>query len=227
MKPKYLEVLADSESVALRVTEEILNRATKSIDQRGCFTLVLAGGTTLKQTYQLLAQSHADWSKWHIFYGDERCLPADHADRNSVMVAENWLDKVAIPKTEIYTIPAEMGAVDGAKIYSNIIQSHLPFDLVLLGMGEDGHSASLFPGHEHIEDLDVVPINKAPKPPEQRISLNYRLLLKKTQTMIMVITGEGKREAVDAWFSGRDLPIARLAQHPECRVFIDRDAMQR
>ena len=226
MKPEHLQVLVNSEAVARKVAETILDYAFKSIEQCGRFTLVLAGGTTPKRAYQLLAQSHADWSQWYIFYGDERCLPADDADRNSVMARESWLERVAIPECQIFPIPAEKGAVEGAKAYAKSIQAYLPFDLVLLGMGEDGHSASLFPGHEHTEDLDVVVVDKAPKPPSQRISLSYQLLIQKTRTLLMVITGTGKRKAVDAWFSGQDLPIAKLSQHSECWVFMDQDAMQ-
>ncbi len=82
-------------------TQRILEAAKEAIAKHGSFLIVLAGGSTPKNVYQLLAKADADWSKWHIYYNDDRCLPVDHPERNSLMAAEAWLNHVAIPKNQI------------------------------------------------------------------------------------------------------------------------------
>jgi 6-phosphogluconolactonase len=137
------------ELLAEAVCQRILGAADKAIANKGVFKLVLAGGTAPVKAYQLLATKQADWSKWHIYHGDERCLPVDNAERNSLVAEQKWLNLVAIPKAQIYNIPAELGAEVGAEKYAKVVADAGTFDLVLLGMGEDGHTASLFPGHVH------------------------------------------------------------------------------
>ena len=102
----YLET---EEDVAQAACRQILNAAESAISEHGKFKLVLAGGTTPEKVYRLLAESNADWANWYIYYGDERCLPADHQDRNSAMASRVLLDNVAIPESHIFTIPAEIG----------------------------------------------------------------------------------------------------------------------
>jgi len=110
----YLET---AEQVAEAACQQILNAATSAISERGKFKLVLAGGGTPEKVYRLLAESNADWANWHIYYGDERCLPADHQDRNSLMASRVLLDKVAIPANQIFTMPAELGPEVAAESY--------------------------------------------------------------------------------------------------------------
>ena len=106
--------LPDADTVCTQAAELILAAATSAIAARGCFKLVLAGGRTPVQVYRQLAGSDADWSAWQIYFGDERCLPADDAERNSVMAADAWLEHVAIPPDNVHPIPAERGAVAAA-----------------------------------------------------------------------------------------------------------------
>ncbi|NYT46877.1 MAG: 6-phosphogluconolactonase [Candidatus Methanofishera endochildressiae] len=137
------------EQLAEAACQRVLDAADKAIIAHDSFKLVLAGGTAPVKAYQLLATKQADWSKWHIYYGDERCLPIDDSERNSLVAERKWLDLVAIPKEQIHRIPAELGAEIGAEQYAQDVAAAGKFDLVLLGMGEDGHTASLFPGHVH------------------------------------------------------------------------------
>jgi len=139
----------NSDQVAVAASQQILNAASKAIAERGQFKLVLAGGNTPAKVYGLLAASDADWANWLVYYGDERCLPADDAERNSQLAIQALLSKVAIPAEQIFTIEAELGPEQGAERYRNIVANAMPFDMVMLGMGEDGHTASLFPGHVH------------------------------------------------------------------------------
>jgi len=215
--------LETADLVALAAYEQILKSAEQAIADHGTFKLVLAGGSTPEKVYRLLAHADADWSKWYIYYGDERCLPADHADRNSLMATSAFLEKVAIPDAQIFTIPAELGPEPAAKKYQQIVASALPFDMVLLGMGEDGHTASLFPGHQHQEEELAHAVYNSPKPPPERVSISAKAL-SNTQQLIFLITGANKQEAVKNWRSGQDLPVATIVPENPIDIYIDKDA---
>ena len=215
--------LETADQVAQAAYLQILAAAEQAIAEHGTFKLVLAGGSTPEKVYRLLAQAKADWSKWFIYYGDERCLPADHADRNSLMATEAFLEKVAIPEAQIFTIPAELGPEKAAKAYQHIVASALPFDMVLLGMGEDGHTASLFPGHQHPKDELTHAVYNSPKPPPERVSISAKAL-SNTGQLIFLITGANKQEAVKNWRSGQDLPIATIVPENPVDIYIDKDA---
>ena len=223
MKPDYLwHCLENADQVAEAACKEILVAAKSAIAERGKFKLVLAGGTTPEKVYRLLAKSEADWANWWIYHGDERCLPVDHKDRNSVMAAQAVLDQVAIPKNQIFNIPAELGPEQGAIAYRQVATDALPFDLVLLGMGEDGHTASLFPGHQHNPDELTHAVFNSPKPPPERVSISANAL-GNSQQVIFLVTGANKRDAVKQWCSGVDLPITTISNN-DMTIMIDRDA---
>jgi len=213
----------DAAAVADETVRRVLIAADKAIAARGVFRVVLAGGSTPAQAYRQLADCKSDWSRWHIYLGDERCLPPDDDERNSRMVERAWLADSAVPRENIHWIAAERGAQQGADDYQAVIAPVLPFDLVLLGMGEDGHTASLFPGHRHDPARLVVPVSDAPKPPPDRISLNVSAL-KQTREMLLLITGPGKSAAVHRWRQGEALPVASLECEAGIDVLIDQDA---
>jgi 6-phosphogluconolactonase len=215
---------ATATQVAQAVCEDILQHAQQAITERGCFKLVLAGGSTPEQVYRLLAEQATDWSKWFIYYGDERCLPADHTDRNSVMAARAWLDQVDIPAAQVLTMPTELGALAAAKQYQAQLEGALPFDMVLLGMGEDGHTASLFPGHTHDEHEWVHAVFNAPKPPPERISLSAKAL-SNTRRLLFIITGAGKQVAVQQWRAGVALPVQTITPTVGVDIYIDTAAL--
>lgn len=216
----YLET---AEDVAITACQQILKAADSAIFARGKFKLVLAGGSTPEKVYRLLTESNADWANWHIYYGDERCLPADHQDRNSLMASQVFLDKLAIPANQIFTIPAELGPEQAAERYRLTIAEAGTFDMVLLGMGEDGHTASLFPGHQHQQDELVHAVYNSPKPPPERVSISAKAL-SNTRELIFLITGANKQEAVNLWRSGSDLPVASIVPENPVDVYIDSDA---
>lgn len=215
--------LETADQVAEAVCQLILDAAKQSITERGQFKLVLAGGSTPEKVYRLLAKANADWSKWHVYFGDERCLPLNHADRNSVMAAKALLSHVAIPEPQIYTIAAELGPEIGAQHYRQVIAAALPFDMVLLGMGEDGHTASLFPGHKHQQDELAHAVYHSPKPPSERVSISAKAL-SDTRQLIFLITGKSKQDAVRQWRQGVDLPVAAIVPEYPFDVYIDNDA---
>jgi len=214
------EVFDTAEMVARVASQFILATAEQAIKKQGYFRLVLAGGRTPKRAYQLLCEAEAHWTHWHIYYGDERCLPTDDPERNSVLAQRAWLDQVTIPVTQIHPIPAQLGAVIAAKQYALIIEKVIPFDLVLLGMGEDGHTASLFPKHLHAPDELVHAVFNAPKPPAERVSLSVKALSASRQ-LLFLVTGDSKREAMTAWQRGEDLPVARIYPQEKGKVLTD------
>jgi len=187
----------------------ILKAADEAIAEHGSFLIVLAGGSTPKAVYQLLSQETADWANWHVFHNDDRCLPVDHADRNSKMARDAWLNKVAIPAAHIHDIPAELGNVEGAKAYAETLKGVRTFDLVILGLGEDGHTASLFPNQTVDNSADAVPVFDAPKPPADRITISQNRL-NNTQEVMFLVTGAGKQDAVNQWRKGVQVPASLI-----------------
>ncbi len=192
------------------VCDAIVKNANEAIAKRGQFSIVLAGGNTPRAVYRLLRELNMDWSKWHIYHGDERCLPLDHEDRNSLMVEQVWLHYVDVPTSQVHDIPAELGPIDGAKAYAQTLRGVPTFDMVLLGLGEDGHTASLFPNHALDNTADAVPVFNSPKPPAERITLSQNRL-NNTRQVIFIVTGSGKQEAVDNWRKGIAIPATLIA----------------
>ena len=216
-------VLKDGTAVAEQAALRILAAARRAIAERGVFHLVLAGGSTPKLAYELLALTDEDWRHWQLWYGDERCLPIDDPGRNSRMAGEAWLDWVELPAANHHPIPAERGAEIAARDYAKAIRECELFDLVLLGMGEDGHTASLFPGQWHDPDEFVHAVHNAPKPPSDRVSLSSAVLAG-AREVLMLVTGSGKREAVARWAAGEPLPIAGIGAVGDAVALLDRDA---
>lgn len=210
--------------VADAVLEQIIISAEKAIATSGSFKIVLAGGSTPEKIYQRLVNTKTDWSKWMIYYGDERCLPADDKDRNSVMASNALLTQITIPSENIFTMPTELGAAEAAKKYRDIIVKVHQFDLVLLGMGEDGHTASLFPGHINNLKESVHEVYNSPKPPSDRISLSAKTLAN-TKQCFFIVTGSSKIEPVKKWKQGTDLPVASISPAAGVDIFIDSAAI--
>ncbi len=199
------------------MTQEELNKAAanfvvksaeRAIASRGRFIVALAGGTTPKSVYELLRSINTDWTKWHIYYGDERCLSSDHADRNSLMAEQAWLNHVTIPANQIHPIPAELGSRKGAAAYAEVL-ANIDFDLVLLGLGEDGHTASLFPGQAWDDGSATISVENAPKPPPERVSVSSSKL-SGAQEVLFMVSGAGKQQAVNDWRAGLAIPVSAI-----------------
>ena len=183
----------------------IIERAELAIKNKGSFSLVLSGGTTPVNVYKLLAKEQVDFEKWHIYFGDERCFPLDHLERNSNVAESTWLSKVKILKSNIFIIPAELGNTEGALAYEKILDKNKPFDLVILGLGDDGHIASLFPKHQWDNSKQVVSVSNSPKAPSDRISLTPSRL-SNAEDVLFLISGKNKVNAFKQWKGGVDLP---------------------
>jgi len=182
-------VLATAEEVAEAAAAEIAEAL-----RGGAQTLVLAGGTTPKRSYELLAELDVQWGRVTVLFGDERCVPPDHPDSNYRMVKESLLDRVA-PAT-VYRMPAELGPDEGADAYAEVVANVAPLDFVLLGVGEDGHVASLFPGHPLLRASGLTAgIRDSPKPPLERVTLTLEAI-RDAGRVLIIATGAGKADAV-------------------------------
>lgn len=164
------------------------------------FTVAISGGSLPKLLAAgILSVEGVDYSNWHIFFADERVVPLDDADSNYKACDEVFFSKAGVARERIYTVDASLTAEDAAKAYTAQMEAvfgtdSLPaFDLVLLGMGPDGHTASLFPGHPLLEVADrwVAHIEDSPKPPPKRVTLTYPVL-NAAKAVYFVCTGAGK-----------------------------------
>lgn len=211
------------EELTLAAARWISDASMRAIRDRGRFSIVLSGGNTPRATYRSLRDIDTDWTAWHVYFGDERCLHAAHADRNSRMAAETWLGHVAIPHRQGHVIPAELGPEAAARAYGRTLAGAGEFDLVFLGIGEDGHTASLFPGRElgRMQDSpDVLPVFDAPKPPPERVTLSVARLSRARQVLFL-IEGQGKRQAVADWRAGKEIPASAVMAPSGVDVLLD------
>ena len=206
-------VLDSPEDVAAAAASDIAGAL-----REGARSLVLAGGTTPQRCYELLSQMDVEWGRVTILFGDERCVRPDHPDSNYRMARETLLDRVS-PAT-VHRMPAELGPDEGAGLYAHIVASVAPLDVVTLGVGEDGHTASLFPGHEALKATAlVVGIRNSPKPPPQRVTMTLPAL-QRARHVIILATGAGKADAVAKARRG-EVPSGMIAG---ARWLIDRAA---
>jgi len=208
-----LTVLETAEDVAVTAATEIA-----SLIADGARTLVLAGGNTPRRCYELLSNLDVEWGRVTVLFGDERCVRPDHPDSNYRMAREALLDRVA-PAT-VHRMPAELGPDEAAGLYSHVVAALAPLDIVVLGIGEDGHTASLFPGHPDLQAKGwVIGIRDSPKPPPQRVTLTLSTL-RGARRVLILATGAGKAGAVAKAKRG-EVPSGMIAG---ARWLIDREA---
>lgn len=181
----------------------IHDRLDRAIAERGYFSLVLAGGSTPKILYEACASQAWPWEKFHIFWGDERYVSPDHADSNEGMARRAWLDHVPIPREQIHAMPTAAGDPQwDAQTYAQTLQTFFAkdpagagvFDMVLLGMGDDGHTASLFP-HTAALDVDDRLVTVGTKSGEPRLTLTYPPI-NQANSVVFLVTGANKRSAL-------------------------------
>lgn len=157
-------------------------------------TLVLAGGNSPRRCYEILADLDVPWGRVTVLFGDERCVPPDDAESNYRRAREALLDKVS--PLSVHRMPGELGAEAAAMIYGDIVAKLRPLDVVTLGIGEDGHTASLFPGRPELAAPgNAIPVHNSPKPPPDRVSLTLEVL-REARRVYVLASGPAKREAV-------------------------------
>jgi 6-phosphogluconolactonase len=214
---KKVEILPDLSALVARALDLILSKLTTAIEERGQFTIALSGGSTPKPLYEAIASVNLPWDKIHVFWGDERYVPPDHPDSNELMSRRAWLDRVAIPAANIHAIPTLSGnpGVDAAKYEQHLQEffrsapGNFPqLDVVLLGMGDDAHTASLFPHTEalNVRDRLITVGNKDGNP---RITFTYPLI-NAARNVFFLAAGANKRPALAQVFA----PVADDFTYP-------------
>jgi 6-phosphogluconolactonase len=215
---KKVEVFDNLVLLTRRAAQEVLQRAEAAVARREQFTLALSGGSTPRGLYELLVsdeyRARIPWRRAHFFWGDERSVPPDHPDSNFGMVRSAMLSKVEVPAENIHRIEAELPASVAAQAYEEHIRAFFrlkpgqgpPFDLALLGLGADAHTASLFPGMEAVREKErLVIATSAPKLGSPRITLTPPALNAAAEVMFLV-AGADKASALAAVRQG---PIDR------------------
>lgn len=209
-----LVVLPTPAALADESARRFADLARAAIQQHGRFSVALSGGSTPRAMHQRLAQpplrDAIDWANVHIFWGDERFVAPDSEESSYRMARETLLDAVPIPAANIFPIPTIGGTpASAANAYAETLAVQLGaetprFDLILLGIGPDGHTASLFPGHPEPSapsDQLAIPVENAPKPPPTRISFTYKII-NAAEHVLFAITGADKAEALQAVLRG-------------------------
>ena len=205
-------VFADAERLAAAAA----NVVAETLLSKPAVRLVLAGGTTPKRAYALLAELGLSWARATVLFGDERCLPPTDPETNYQIATEALL-RIACPAT-VHRIPAELGPDAAARAYEPVVAA-APLDLVLLGIGTDGHTASLFPGDPALRaDGLMAGVRGAPKPPPERVTMTLRALRGAARVVILA-AGADKRDAVRRAFAG-DVP-AGMIDHAEWLMTAD------
>ena len=230
-----VEVAKDPEALARRAAGWITDLAAASRDR---FTICLSGGSTPRRLYQLLGESpyrdRLPWDRVHWFWGDERFVPWDHPDSNYGMVHAALLGKAPVPPGNIHGIPTTGTPADAAAVYERVLKSYYGsesldptrplFDIQILGLGPDGHTASLIPGASVLEERHRWVAEVIGGRPEPRITLTYPAL-ESSRHSAFLVAGADKRETLSRALAGdRALPAARLHPVGELIWFVDEAA---
>lgn len=216
-----VRVFADAAALAQAAAEWTARACHEAIAARGVCQLVLAGGSSPRLCYEALRGMPVNWSRVHIWFGDERCVPVGHIDRNDRMADEALLSHIPIPAAQVHRMAAELGPQEGARLYADALAAIGPMDVVHLGMGEDGHTCSLFPGKASLSDPRLAfGVSDSPKPPPERVTLGYAVL-DHARAVLILAAGKGKQQALARIRGGEALPVARVKG---AIWYIDRDA---
>jgi len=212
------------EALALRFEEE----GRHALAARGRFTLALPGGSVATSFFPRLARVPFDWSRTDFFWGDERAVPPDHPDSNYAAARSLWLTPAGVPEASVHRMKAEEpdlgeAAADYARELAGVAGSPPRLDLVLLGVGPDGHVCSLFAGHPvlGLRDRAVAVVEDSPKPPPRRLTLTLPVVTG-AELVIVVALGRGKAEIIRAALedSGSALPVALVARQARRATFL-------
>jgi 6-phosphogluconolactonase len=210
-----LTTFADPESTAERASIEIARALERAREERGVAHLALSGGSTPARTYELLADALEDWDAIEIWFADERCVGPEDEESNYRLAAETLLRPARIDPSRVHRMEGELGAQEGARRYADALRTNvapddmrpsstpvaLPvLDLIVLGIGPDGHIASLFPGAPALDaeaQTICLAVLDSPKPPPERITLSLTVL-RAARRCLLLATGAGKADAIAA-----------------------------
>lgn len=201
----HWSVSKDLDNASHAAADFLAENIMDSIAARGVCHVIVPGGSTPARCFDYLVEKSLPWDKVHWYPGDERCYPTGHPERNDVMLREHLLSR--IPSSHFHGITAERGAKRAAADYQEQIRAIDAFDIAFLGMGEDGHTASLFPGNAALQDKQrVVAVFEAPKPPSERVSLGMDTL-RQSRVRMVLAAGAGKADIIRRIRAGEALPV--------------------
>jgi len=214
-----IRIAPDVNSLARMIADAIQELASSAISRTGRFSIALSGGSTPKALFELLAADYAhkiDWKNVDVFWGDERCVPPDDADSNYRMARETLLDHVPLPASNVYRIKGELEPTEAALNYAQTLRTYfhnqLPrLDLILMGMGDDGHTASLFPGTEALNERQrwVIPNHVISAKQTWRITFTVPVINNAANVMFLV-AGSGKaarlKQVIQGAYTPNELP---------------------
>ncbi|EJD04027.1 6-phosphogluconolactonase [Fomitiporia mediterranea MF3/22] len=226
-----------SDALVESLAQFVIKTQKDAIEKKGRFTLAISGGSLPKQLNGLIGKPGVKWDLWHVYYADERAVALEDPDSNHKLCMDELFSKVPIPEENIH--PIDTSLLDDLDELSDAYEQELirefamkdsarypVFDLILLGMGPDGHTASLFPGHELLSEEDrwVAWIEDSPKPPPRRITLTF-LVINHAARVVFVAAGEGKAEilhtALDKPEEGLPASRVRPAAPGQLYWFVD------
>ncbi len=237
-----LTTLSDGEAVARRAALEIARGLDGARRARGVAHLALSGGTTPARTYELLASELSDWNGVEVWFADERCVGPEDEQSNYRLARETLLKAAGVADGQVHRMEGELGPEEGAARYARALRERVPaepdgeagandepdalpsLDVIVLGIGPDGHVASLFPGAPTL-DADAravcLPVHDSPKPPPERITLSLQVL-RAARSCILLATSAGKADAVSAMLGepSRHVP-ASLLRRGRLNVIVD------
>jgi len=217
---RELRVYADAGAVAQALADAFVMVGRTAIAERGAFAVALSGGNTPRAAYELLAadplRTSLSWNDVFIYFGDERCVPADDERSNYRMAREAFLDAIPIPEANVARMQGEIDPGMAANEYASILRTDLGanprFDLVMLGLGEDGHTASLFPGiAQKVEENSLVEAAYAQSQAMWRISVTPKLI-NAARRVVFAVEGVAKAHALAAVYEGPRDPLTYPAQ---------------
>jgi 6-phosphogluconolactonase len=223
-----LTACPDAETVAQRAAAHVARQLERAREQRGVAHLALSGGTTPGRTYELLGALPEQLHGVEVWFADERCVAPDDPESNYRLATETLLAGAGIPAERVHRMRGEDGPWEGARAYGEELARHLPsppvLDVVLLGIGPDGHVASLFPGADTLDASDDVlclGVEDSPKPPSERITLSLAVL-RNAAECVLLASGASKTDAVAAMLGepSRHVP-ASLLRRERLTVIVD------
>jgi 6-phosphogluconolactonase len=225
-----LTTCADAESVARRAAEHIARALAHARDARGGAHLALSGGTTPGRTYELLGADREGLAGVELWFADERCVPPDDEESNYLLAERTLISAAGLPAERVHRMRGELGPDAGARAYAQELCGRLGaaappvLDVVVLGIGPDGHVASLFPGAPTLDagpDAVALGVSSSPKPPPERITLSLAVL-RAARSCVLLATGASKADAVEAMLGEPTAHVpASLLERERLTVIVD------
>lgn len=211
MKNKTIKIFSSIDKLANHSADFLMKKVNENLSSDS-FSIALSGGSTPKRIYKYIADHSAnkiEWEKLKLFFGDERCVPPEHDDSNYKMVKETLLGNVSLPSNNIFRIKGESQPAEEAERYGEILRSNLPiknelpqFDIVMLGLGEDGHTASIFPDQiDKFQSDKICEVAAHPQTNQNRITISGSVI-NNAKLVVFIVTGENKAGIISEIFSG-------------------------